>query len=325
MSNAQIATLAVGLISITEGGTLWWSIIAIAAGILVGTLFMAFHSAQGPQLGLPQMIQSRPQFGYLGALLVWLFAYLQYAGFNVFNSILAADSLHLTVHGSTKLWIVVVTVVAFVIALFGYDLIHRAERVLTYLMLGSSGSSRSALFFLDYPPGTFALGSTSTRPRSSHSSVSSRATRSAGRSTSRTTRATCRRTSRSARPSTGRTGDPRSAALADDRRQRAGRVGAAKNFSGTAIPEINAAGDHVFTGFGAIVLILAALGLISVMALNMYGGSLTLISAIDSFSRIRPTLTLRVDHRRVHRGVVADRRAVRDRRTSSATSTTSCC
>ena len=57
-------------------------------GTLVGTFFMAFHSAQGPQLGLPQMIQSRPQFGYVGALLVWLFAYLQYAGFNVFNTIL---------------------------------------------------------------------------------------------------------------------------------------------------------------------------------------------------------------------------------------------
>jgi len=37
-----------------------------------------------------------------------------------------------------------------------------------------------------------------------------------------------------------------------------------------------------------------ALGLISVTALNMYGGSLTLISAIDSFKRIRPTLTVRL-------------------------------
>ena len=53
---------------------------------------MAFHSAQGPQLGLPQMIQSRPQFGYVGALLVWLFAYVQYAGFNVFNTILAGQA-----------------------------------------------------------------------------------------------------------------------------------------------------------------------------------------------------------------------------------------
>ena len=32
MSNAQIATLAVGLISITSGGNLIWSLIAIAVG-----------------------------------------------------------------------------------------------------------------------------------------------------------------------------------------------------------------------------------------------------------------------------------------------------
>ena len=74
------------------------------------------------------MIQSRPQFGYVGALLVWLFAYLQYAGFNVFNTVLAAQALNTTVHGGTKLWIVVVTAVALVIALVGYDLIHRCER-----------------------------------------------------------------------------------------------------------------------------------------------------------------------------------------------------
>ena len=94
---------------------------------------MAFHSAQGPQLGLPQMIQSRPQFGYLGALLVWLFAYLQYAGFNVFNTHPGRPSRCTRPStGRTKMWVVVVTVVAFVIALVGYDLIHTAERYLTY-------------------------------------------------------------------------------------------------------------------------------------------------------------------------------------------------
>ena len=127
---------------------------------------MAFHSAQGPQLGLPQMIQSRPQFGYLGALLVWLFAYVQYAGFNVFNSILAARRRCTPPRtAATKLWIVVVTVVAFVIALVGYDIIHRAEQVLTYLMLVHlRASSRSALFFLHYPAGTFDLGTFKATP-----------------------------------------------------------------------------------------------------------------------------------------------------------------
>jgi NCS1 family nucleobase:cation symporter-1 len=47
----------------SEGASLFWSVLAIVVGVLVGTLFMAFHSAQGPQLGLPQMIQSRRQFG----------------------------------------------------------------------------------------------------------------------------------------------------------------------------------------------------------------------------------------------------------------------
>ncbi len=51
MSNAQIATLAVGLISITEGGNLIWSLLAIVTGTVVGTFFMAFHSARARSWG----------------------------------------------------------------------------------------------------------------------------------------------------------------------------------------------------------------------------------------------------------------------------------
>src|SRR6476646_8145725 len=132
MSNAQIATLAVGVLGVTTGGNLIWSLIAVLLGIFVGTFFMAAHSAQGPQLGLPQMIQSRPQFGYVGAILVWLFAYLQYAGFNVFNTLLASDAMNATVGGNVKMWVVVGTVVAAVAAILGYDAIHSMERYLTY-------------------------------------------------------------------------------------------------------------------------------------------------------------------------------------------------
>src|SRR5215470_1192664 len=116
MGNAQIATLAVGVLGVSTGGNLFWSLVAIVAGTLFGTFFMAFHSAQGPQLGLPQMIQSRPQFGYIGALLVWLFAYIQYAGFNVFNTILGGDAMSRITYGSVKLWVVIATVVALVVA-----------------------------------------------------------------------------------------------------------------------------------------------------------------------------------------------------------------
>jgi nucleobase:cation symporter-1, NCS1 family len=293
MSNAQIATLAVGLISISEGASLFWSVLAIVLGVLVGTLFMAFHSAQGPQLGLPQMIQSRPQFGYVGALLVWLFAYVQYAGFNVFNSILAGQAMSNTAHGSVKLWVVIVTVAALLVALIGYDLIHRAEQTLTYLMIVIFGIFTIALFFLHYPAGTFGLGTFQASPFFGQFGVV------AGYQISWAIYVSDY--SRYMRPDVtvrktfywtywG-------SAIGGAWMMIVGAVLAAwagKSFDGTGIAELNGAGNHVFDGFGAIVLILAALGLISVTALNMYGGSLTLISAVDSFKKVRPTLRLRV-------------------------------
>ncbi|MFG2941265.1 purine-cytosine permease family protein [Streptomyces sp. NPDC048282] len=292
MSNAQIATLAVGLISITEGGNLIWSLLAIVAGTLIGTFFMAFHSAQGPQLGLPQMIQSRPQFGYVGALLVWLFAYVQYAGFNVFNTILAGEALNTTIHGGVKLWVVVVTAIALVVALVGYDIIHKAERYLTYTFLVVFGIfTVGVLLTLHYPAGSFDLGAFKATPFLAQFGVV------AGYQISW------------------------AIYVSDYSRYLPPDVTVRKTFYWTyfgsalggiwlmvlgtllagwagdsfdTISSINAAGDKVFDGFGAIVLLFSALGLISVTALNMYGGSLTLISAIDSFKRVRPTLGVRL-------------------------------
>jgi nucleobase:cation symporter-1, NCS1 family len=292
MSNAQIATLAVGLISITEGASLFWSVVAIVVGTLVGTLFMAFHSAQGPQLGLPQMIQSRPQFGYVGALLVWLFAYVQYAGFNVFNTILGGDAMSLTAHGPIKLWVVILTVVALIIALVGYDLIHRAEQWLTYLMIVIFGIFTIALFTIHYPAGTFDIGTLKAGPFLGQFGVVAGYQISWAIYVSDYSRylppdVPVRKTF---------FWTYWGSAIGGAWMMIVGSVLAAwagKGFDGTGIAEIKAVGDHVFTGFGAIVLILAAAGLVSVTALNMYGGSLTLISAVDSFRRVRPTLGVR--------------------------------
>jgi len=291
MSNAQIATLAVGVLGVTTGGNLIWSLIALFLGTAIGTFFMAAHSAQGPQLGLPQMIQSRPQFGYVGAILVWLFAYLQYAGFNIFNTLLAADAMEATVHGGTKFWIVAATVVAVVAALVGYDLIHRMERYLTYGFLVVFGILTVVVFLLPYPAGSFDLGHFDLAPFLLQFSVV------AGYQISW------------------------AIYVSDYSRYLPPDVTVSKTFwwtyggsglgalwimaigSGLAawagkafdtIPSLQAAGDRVFTGFGAIILIFSALGLISVTALNLYGGSLTLISASDSFRRIQPTLRVRV-------------------------------
>ena len=91
--DAHLATVATGVVGVAIGGHLLWMAIAVLLGCAFGTFFMAFHSTQGPQLGLPQMIQSRPQFGYFGALLVWVVALIAFIGFNAFNQILAAQTV----------------------------------------------------------------------------------------------------------------------------------------------------------------------------------------------------------------------------------------
>ena len=68
LGNFQYFSIPIGFIGPALGLSLVWTIVAGVSGIFVGTLFMAFHATQGPRLGLPQMIQSRAQFGYRGVL-----------------------------------------------------------------------------------------------------------------------------------------------------------------------------------------------------------------------------------------------------------------
>src|SRR5262249_8986913 len=136
--DAHLATIAVGILGITLGGNLLWTSIAVIAGCTLGTFFMAFHSTQGPQLGLPQMIQSRPQFGYAGALLVWVVALIAFIGFTAFNQVLAAQTLHQlspAISATSPAVIIGFALLAMGLAVIGYDSIHMAQRVFAYLMI----------------------------------------------------------------------------------------------------------------------------------------------------------------------------------------------
>src|SRR5580698_7520516 len=133
--DAHLATVATGVVGIALGGNLVWTAIAVVLGCAFGTFFMAFHSTQGPQLGLPQMIQSRPQFGYVGALLVWGVALVVYVGFNAFNQILAAQTMLSLYGGDSTLTMLGFTLLSVSLAVIGYDLIHLAQRWVAYVLI----------------------------------------------------------------------------------------------------------------------------------------------------------------------------------------------
>ena len=80
--NMSLLTVVTGALATTSFGLGFLSSsCAIILGLLIGTVFMALHAAQGPQLGLPQMVQTRGQFGAIGGMLVFAAVILMYVGF----------------------------------------------------------------------------------------------------------------------------------------------------------------------------------------------------------------------------------------------------
>lgn len=138
-ANANITTVAAGVLPISLGLNLFWSALSILVGSLIGAIFMASHSAQGPRLGIPQMIQSRAQFGVFGAIVPLLFVMLIYLGFFVSNTLLAAQAIASSSPLSNGGNITVLGAVCFLVALFGYQLIHRLQKLLSLLSIAVFG------------------------------------------------------------------------------------------------------------------------------------------------------------------------------------------
>jgi purine-cytosine permease-like protein len=182
-------------------------------------------------------------------------------------------------------------VLAAVAAVVGYDFIHRMEQGLTYGFLVVFGILTVVVLLLPYPPGSFDLGNFDLSPFLLQYSVVAGYQISWAIYVSDYSRylppdVTVRKTFYWTYGGSG-LGAAWIMCIGSGL-----AAWAAKSFD--TIPSLRASGDRVFDGFGAVILVFSALGLISVTALNMYGGSLTLLSAADSFKRIQPTLVVRV-------------------------------
>ncbi len=136
------------------------SVIAILLGNLVGALFMALHSAQGPRLGVPQMIQSRGQYGMVGAVLVIAIAVFMYVGFFASNLILGGESINQLIHPISSSWgIVICAIGSLVITIYGYDLIHAVNRWAAFVFGGAMLLALVVIVARGVPGNFFTAGS----------------------------------------------------------------------------------------------------------------------------------------------------------------------
>jgi NCS1 family nucleobase:cation symporter-1 len=133
-TNIMILSVVTGGLATTLFGQPAWSAaLGIIVGNLFGAIFMALHSAQGPRLGVPQMVQTKGQFGSWGSLLIVLIVVVMYLGFFISILVFGGQSLASVIpHLSGKAGIVLLAAASIAATIWGYSLIHAYARIMTY-------------------------------------------------------------------------------------------------------------------------------------------------------------------------------------------------
>jgi len=126
LGNFHFFTISIGFVGPSLGLSALWTMVAGALGIMLGTIFMAFHGSQGPEMGLPQMIQSRAQFGYRGVILALVATMFVFVGFNVVNISLIINGLKHVFGLNPTVVACGVVLIGALLSIFGHDLMHKA-------------------------------------------------------------------------------------------------------------------------------------------------------------------------------------------------------
>jgi len=161
-ANLNVLTVVTGALATTIFHQSFLSaVVAILVGNLIGTIFMALHAAQGPRLGVPQMVQSRGQFGARGAGFVVVLVAFMYVGYAGTAFVTGGQSVHFLVPSlSADAAILVIAAICLAAAIYGHDVIHFSTRMMAYV----SGSSLLLsfvwlLFITPVPPQFLTQGS----------------------------------------------------------------------------------------------------------------------------------------------------------------------
>ena len=136
--NLEFATVYVGVLPIAIfGGAFWPTVIALVLGSALGSLTHAILSSWGPKFGVPQMVQARGAFGFLGNFLpAGLNTFTAGVGWFIVNSVSGAFALQ-SLFG-WHFWIGYLLVIAAQVgvAFIGHNFVHVFERaVFPYLTI----------------------------------------------------------------------------------------------------------------------------------------------------------------------------------------------
>lgn len=283
-------SLTVGFIGPGMGLSFFWSALGGSLGILFGTLFMALHATQGPVLGLPQMVQSRAQFGYRGVIFALLTALFVFLALNMVAALLLMQGLQGLFKINPYVTLAAAVTVSTVLAIYGYDSLHRIfnisfwVNVPLYVLL-------SVAICLGFAHGKMpASGGFNLVAFAAQFSAAAGYNLAYAPYVSDYSRYLPRNTPAGRIICSVFFGASLSVIwLIILGAWLATRLGASDG-----LVALNIAGNNIFHGFGTLLVVDAAILLLIVNSMNSYSAMLAAITAVDSFKKLKPTRGLRI-------------------------------
>lgn len=292
IANWSFFTIALGFTGPALGLSVGWAILASASGLVIGTFFMAFHATQGPRLGLPQIIQSRAQFGFYGVVVVVAMSLTCYLAFGVVYTILTSQGLAQIFGWSPIAVGLVVNIVGGLFAIAGHDYLHRVSQLVFYVTVPlvavfslavlfghAGGTTPSADEHGFVASGFFTVFAVSAAYNIALAPIVSDYTRYLPEKTS----------SRSLIASVYVGAGISALWLIALGAWLSAHYGAQD-----ALVALHDAGDHIFSGFGSILALASAATLVVCTATAAYSVTLQFLTGVDLVKRIKPTRALRV-------------------------------
>ncbi len=290
LGNFQPFTLALAFFGPVVGLNGLWTSVAGIAGILFGAMFMAAHSAQGPTLGLPQMIQSRAQFGYSGVIVPLVATTLTFVGFNVVTVVIIKQGLFDIFGWNSIATAVIASVMVAALAIFGHDWIHKVVLAVFWISLplwiivtfaimlhaaGGQGPSTGGFSAL----GFFSMFTVAASYNITYAPCVSDYSRYLPRHTSRRQLTTA--------VFLGAVGSPLWLIPV-------GAWMATRLHVSDALTGIYVTGNATWSHLGTLLALAAVAALISAMGISAYSGMLSIVTIIDSLRPVRPGPRVRV-------------------------------
>lgn len=292
LGNFHFFTISIGFVGPSLELSASWTTLAGTLGIMFGTIFMAFHASQGPEMGMPQMIQSRAQFGYRGVILALIATMFVFVGFNVVNITLIINGLKNVFGLDPSIVAITAVLLGALLSIYGHDLMHKAFKwallatlplytIVTVGLMFGAGQSDTVI---TTNPGfnwvafatLFAIGASY---NISYAPYVSDYSRYLPKNTSR----------------------PKliaavflGASLSGGWMIGLGAWLAQKLEATDALVALNQVGSSMVPGLGSVLVLVSVIGFLPIIALNTYSAMLTLLTCVDSIKKIVPTHRARV-------------------------------